>query len=444
MLIALLGLVTGAHASGSCFNVQPASPNDAPFDDNAIARMSTYFLMNLNVNGSGAIVASPGAVPALPDSCPGGYRFHWMRDGALSIRSLMETTNVTKLSATAVAPIVEAYVEWVKSVTAGSAEPKWNITAKEPYAFGWCRPQTDGRPLRALSLLAAMRHHDTWALATADLDWLAEGGHFDTPSCDLWEEGTSEPNLLWNRVAMRSALLTGAAAAKAQGDVHRQTTYEKAASEHVVDPFTSEHLHAGSAYFIECPEQSTCAKSGKMLDGVVILALVHAGAAATKMSDPASAAVARTVSAFNVAFCDAYPINNKQLPGILYGRYTRDQYGGGNPWLLITAALANLLYRAAISAAHAPPAPDAVDAWRATFGVSFGRGAGGFPVAFVAAADSVLRRLRLHVVAADNDHLYEQIDKNTGAQYNAKDLTWSYAEMLSALEQRRLALAAVH
>ena len=54
-----------------------------------------------------------------------------------------------------------------------------------------------------------------------------------------------------------------------------------------------------------------------------------------------------------------------------------------------------------------------------------------------------LRRLRLHVVAADNDHLYEQIDKNTGAQYNAKDLTWSYAETLSALEQRRLALAAV-
>lgn len=31
-------------------------------------------------------------------------------------------------------------------------------------------------------------------------------------------------------------------------------------------------------------------------------------------------------------------------PGILYGRYGGDTYAGGNPWVLSTAALAQLLY----------------------------------------------------------------------------------------------------
>lgn len=111
--------------------------------------------------------------------------------------------------------------------------------------------------------------------------------------------------------------------------------------------------------------------------------------------------------------------------------------------MLITAALANVLYRAALSAAASLPSHDAVDAWRATFGADFGESAGGLPVAFAAAGDSVLRRLRMHVVSDDADHLYEQLNRTDGRQYNAKDLTWSYAEMFGALHQRRLALDAI-
>ena len=39
-------------------------------------------------------------------------------------------------------------------------------------------------------------------------------------------------------------------------------------------------------------------------------------------------------------------------PGVLIGRYPGDTYAGGNPWVLSTAALAQLLYRAA-TYAHA-------------------------------------------------------------------------------------------
>jgi GH15 family glucan-1,4-alpha-glucosidase len=137
----------------------------------------------------------------------------------------------------------------------------------------------------------------------------------------------------------------------------------------------------------------------------------------------------------------------------LYGRYKADQYGGGNPWQLITAALASLFYQAA----QACPSSSAcltdkeLHAWQAALGktASAGAGAGagdasftGTRSAFVAAGDAVLNRLVHHIVVPANSdvHVYEQIDKSSGDQYNAQDLTWSYAEILMALEERAKAL----
>ncbi len=39
-------------------------------------------------------------------------------------------------------------------------------------------------------------------------------------------------------------------------------------------------------------------------------------------------------------------------------------------------------------------------------------------------------------VKNDNGHIAEQISRNSGAQTSAKDLTWSYANILSAMQQR--------
>ena len=53
---------------------------------------------------------------------------------------------------------------------------------------------------------------------------------------------------------------------------------------------------------------------------------------------------------------------------------------------------------------------------------------------FAAAADGVMLRLRKHVVA-DQGHLDEQMDRASGAQISAKDLTWSYAEALNIIDK---------
>jgi GH15 family glucan-1,4-alpha-glucosidase len=44
-------------------------------------------------------------------------------------------------------------------------------------------------------------------------------------------------------------------------------------------------------------------------------------------------------------------------------------------------------------------------------------------------------RLFEHVKSKDG-HVDEQISKATGAQVSAKDLTWSYANIFSAMKQR--------
>jgi len=44
-------------------------------------------------------------------------------------------------------------------------------------------------------------------------------------------------------------------------------------------------------------------------------------------------------------------------------------------------------------------------------------------------------RIKEHV-KDDGGHLDEQIDRDTGKQLSAKDLTWSYAEVLLAMDAR--------
>jgi hypothetical protein len=184
-------------------------------------------------------------------------------------------------------------------------------------------------------------------------------------------------------------------------------------------------------------------------------------------------AVAKTVQQYNALFCSIYAVNQQDtkdgVPGVLYGRYKADAYGsngGGNPWALISASLASLFYQAAQTAAKKALSADELLAWRQALGSS---GFKGDTNAFVAAGDSVLLRLVHHIKVCvlcslscvcvfvtclvvvvrnikvpgnDDLHVYEQIDRATGDQYNAKDLTWSYAEILGAMRERDTALAA--
>lgn len=455
--VSLASVVVASAHSDNCF-VSLASPlEDAPFDSEAVMGMRKHFLANLNVNGTGAVVAARGAVPALHDCCPGGYTYHWMRDGALSMTALQELvdTNWSDSDSQYAREALAAYIQWVGRMQAQTdhdphVEPKWDISSGKPYEGGWCRPQTDGPGLRAQALMLAATSADVsqveelWKLVQFDLDWLAQGeSTIGLNTCDLWEE-TQDSNFLWNRVTMRAALLEGHKLAAQMGDDQRASTYLQAAD---FGAPLSDHLHAG--YLTECPADGgseSCVEYGKGIDGAVILSLVHGGWLVGKGIAPDLVDIARTVEAYNELFCGLYPVNSADsasgIPGVLYGRYAADAYGSagsdgkdaGNPWVLITASLAHLLYQA--SQVDRALTAEELQAWGAALNV---QDFGGSPRDFIAAGDAVMQRLSHHV-SADGGHLFEQIDRNTGHQYNAEDITWSYAEVLTALKERETAV----
>ena len=248
---------------------------------------------------------------------------------------------------------------------------------------------------------------------------------------------------------MRKAALVGARFAMAQGGEvagHLAATYAQTAD--AIN--ASLYLHWTGSYLAELVD------GDRAIDGATLVALndaydEDAGDAATYLA-PTSVAVAQTVGAHASAFCREYAVNTADTaagtPGVLVGRYPGDIYAGGNPWVLTTAALARLLYRAAAAThdAKAAPAGDALAAWRAALNANddaaFADGADADAVAagFVRAGDAVLSRLKAHV-GGDGGRLDEQLDKQSGAQMSAKSLTWSYAEVLNAMRSRALFFA---
>lgn len=58
--------------------------------------------------------------------------------------------------------------------------------------------------------------------------------------------------------------------------------------------------------------------------------------------------------------------------------------------------------------------------------------------AAVQAGDSVMYRLYKYV-KNDGGHIAEQIDRSNGKQKSAGDLTWSFANILSAMKEREKA-----
>jgi len=102
--------------------------------------MTKKFEANLNIQGSGAIVAAPD------HNTPGGnYYYHWMRDGALSSLVYMQ---VNDLDYSKVNEVMSAYQGWVKNVQGQKdpnnidvrTEPKFEIPSGAPFSGGWCRP----------------------------------------------------------------------------------------------------------------------------------------------------------------------------------------------------------------------------------------------------------------------------------------------------------------
>jgi len=388
------------------------------------------FKMFNNISPAGS---APGTVVASPSRTAPNYYFHWIRDAALVMDTVVTLyqTATNDDSRNRYRQALDQYTAFSRGnqttlTRAGMGEPKFNMDGS---AFNgeWGRPQNDGPALRALTLirysnlLLAQGEESTvrslfydgsiptHSIIKSDLEFVSH--HWQEASYDLWEEVKGDH--FFTRMVQRKALLQGALLADRLNDSGAAQWYRAQATliEQSLQAFwdPSQQIVRATLNPIEGPMYKT---SG--LDIAVILALLHGYNDDNffSFSDPR---IISTMEKLENSFHVLYPINHVVgFPGVAIGRYPEDRYAGtdfngGNPWVLTTLAMAEAYYK--------------LDHETRIKGQILQANL------YREKAEQFILRVMLH--ADPNGSLSEQIDRNTGHMTSAIDLSWNYAAILT-------------
>ncbi|CAJ1422462.1 unnamed protein product [Effrenium voratum] len=124
-----------------------------------------------------------------------------------------------------------------------------------------------------------------------------------------------------------------------------------------------------------------------------------------------------TLSGLSDLFCKSYAVNQKAaaagIPGVLFGRYEGDSYDGGNPWVLLTASVATLLYRQAQEFPTTLMGSEDKEMLKKLLGREV------TVQNLVGAGDALLLLMKKYLT--NGMHMNEQIDRNDGSLKSAKD-----------------------
>jgi glucoamylase len=395
----------------------------------------------------GSIVASPVLADWNPEP---DYFFHWFRDSAVvidAVRLLFEAGDLGPQALEHFADFVRfslllqgldgrkvlATPGWRENVAADFsrflrrddeldtvhgeaivAETRVNPDGTLDIS-SWTRPQHDGAPLRALSVLRWARSHsfdsDLSALVCrlVQSDLAFTFAHWREPSFDIWEE---ESGLHYYTLCVSAAALReGAGWLDGVGESTLARAYraEAAIIHQILDGYwlpTEGHYRSR---VLASGARST-KELAKDLDIAVILAAIHAlgDAPAHSVRDPH---MQSTLQRLETLFDAAYPINQNRAAhrGPAMGRYAGDVYFSGGAYYFSTLGAAEFCF---LAAAHS----EASAAW-------------------IARGDAFLETVRAYT--PENGDLSEQFDQRTGEQTSARHLAWSYAAFISCRAARR-------
>jgi glucoamylase len=395
----------------------------------------------------GSIVASPvlGAYDPDPD-----YFFHWYRDSAVVMDALRLVALDTSIDVGAAGHFAD-FVDFSISLQKLDGRERvtdalWRGRVAEDYrqftrsdadlagAHGdavaaetrvnpdgtldiskWPRPQNDGPPLRALTLMRWLadrppgREVANAAASLLRVDLAFTLRRWREPSFDIWEEDNGH-HYYTLRVAA-AALEKGAIWFQQQGESPQALRCQSEAAE-ILDRLDT-YWHEDSGFY-KSRVLENGAPTPKELDISVIFAALHGGAAGAGASlthsvhDPRMHA---TLARLEALFDAEYAINRKRsasrAPAM--GRYSRDVYFSGGAYYFSTLAAAEFCFRAAQGTTSAP--------------------------GLLARGDAFLETVRAYT--PPSGELSEQFDQNSGVQTSAKQLAWSYAAFISCAAARR-------
>lgn len=372
-----------------------------------------------------------GSVIAAKSRANPDYYYHWVRDAALTMTALIDAYQSIENEALRkrVREAVSDYLDfsiYIQTHSPAPGEPKFYVNGNV-YEKPWGRPQNDGPALRAISLihwaniLIAEGKEDIVdqkiyrarlpadSIVKKDLEYISH--HWKDASFDIWEE--VKGSHFYTLMVTRRALLEGAALAERLDDKGAARWYHLQAKEIEIE--LENFWDNNKNYFIATINRTDGADyKSSNLDVSVLLGLLHGNLhdGFLAWDDPR---ILATVEKIISTFSHLYPVNHsRHIPGTAIGRYPEDRYGGdnfdgGNPWVITTLAVAEVLYEVA-------------NALRA-------QGHQQTALSTAHHADKFVERIKFHANA--DGTLDEQIHRVTGTMTSAKDLTWNYAALLT-------------
>lgn len=428
-----------------------------------------------------------GAVIASPSTKDPDYYYHWVRDGALVADVVLTFRERGVDSADTYLGLLKDYAAFSRKTQmatslqgAGLGEPKFYVSGAV-YEKDWGRPQNDGPAARAIAMVRftdqLLKSGDrdyvttlydgkipTSSLIKADLEYVAH--QWTSKDVDLWEE--IRGCHFFTRMLQRRALLEGARLAQRLDDGGAAVYYREQAA--LLASSLEKHWSPRRQMIVATLDIEGNNFKAHQLDTSILLASIRADAENDRLFPPSDDRILATAAKIARISRALYTINLNRSddreraiqPAV--GRYLEDMYDGinrgnltlGNPWFLTTAAMAELSYRVAsdwTSAQRIPVTPLNLEFLQSAIACegSMVQLAVDQPVsqndprfrqillALIEQGDGYLRRVQKHCDQNDGS-LSEQMDRENGLMYGAKDLTWSYAAILTAFQAREEAL----
>ncbi|KAI4600542.1 glycoside hydrolase 15 protein [Pestalotiopsis sp. 9143b] len=415
-------------------------------------------LCNVGPSGCHASGVGSGLVLASPSQSDPDYYYHWTRDAALTFKALIDrfVENYDADLQTEITNYItgQARLQTVSNPSGslsdgtGLGEPKFN-TDFSAFTGAWGRPQRDGPALRATALitygkwLVSNGYTSTatsvvWPIIRNDLHYVAQ--YWNQTGFDLWEE--VQGSSFFTIAAQHRALVEGSNFAAQVGD---SCSYCDAIAPQILC-FQQSFWTAGG--YINSNINVNNGRTGKDANSVLSS---NSGFDPSLGCDansfqPCSDRALSNHKLFVDSFRSIYTINSGKAAGTAAacGRYAEDSYYNGNPWYLNTLAAAEQLYNAlyvwnqqgsiTITSTSLNFFKDLSSS--AAVG-TYASGSSTYTTlydAVLAYADGFVNNVATY--AASNGSLSEQYDRNTGTPLSARDLTWSYAALLTAAARR--------
>ena len=355
---------------------------------------------------------NPGIIIASPSESP-PYKYHWIRDSALVMRTFVDMYQTTKK------PVYFQYIiNYIENESkiqcletkSGLGEPKYEITCS-PFNGEWGRPQNDGPALRVIVLfeiIEAFKYKYQTIIQTLILPMIEKDVNYlllnyKKPSFDIWEEIYGW-HFYTRLVQLKSIKETLRHLYLFKSGELQEEKLRVCYNELLND--LKDHL-ADSTIISSFNEDGDIVKGD---DASILLAFSHISYDADIVKTIPFEFVNHTCQQLVNFFREKY--NDPNL--YLIGRYPNDKYYDGHIWVLCSCCLAQVyieLYRRRNIVKYSSP---------------MHRSASNPNNNCIEIANQILERI---LTLDTNLILPEQFNANTNEYLSARKLTWNYSEL---------------